>query len=882
MKNSAKSLSFSAKLLLSFVFAAAIYIMLLSVNANAVDWNTAVSETSATGYTTDTTVDLGTNPTGIINVESGTLTVGGSVSSPTGNLVIILSPGADLIWNADVTGASPAGANAFLTIHQSAAGSGSTVSFGACEIQSSSTYPTVEIASGFDSVTFTGTQITNSGNNVNANALKTASSTTLSGVNFTTSSSGFTIYSTANLTVGNSSIITTTGSNSAIYHLGGSSTTLTINDGTVTATETAVLLSGGANFSMTGGSVSGKTGVKVTGASSVISISGGTITGLISSVDGAALDVDTCASVTVSGGGTIISNDDENPAIQINNGELNIMGSAQVTGIQLGVSVITGGGSESVDLNISESAEIEATGTQTGDTTLSRGVMFNGSANGTLEMSGGSVEGYVGIVANSGTVNLTGGTVTSSGVTGQADGFFAAVRLFNSIVTVDGATINGGAVSGVSLYYGGTLSVLSGSITGEKGIVAPGTNTSSVSVSGGAVTGSNAGVSVTGDNSTVSISGGTISGVPSGGGGSVGLSLNDVNTTNITGGTITSTASGGQAIYFYTDEASDVLNISGDTTISATGSLSAGIHLVSNGTVNITGGTISGGSYGLDNFYGTFTFSPTSTDITLKGGAGAVIKNITSTGAALHALSFNVSGTPAEGAAGNISSDGEGYSYIKLYGSEPSFVIRVINGELNGDTGHNMMEVHFEDVMWATPVPPSSQSIFRRWTAEGMILSDPTLERQDFTAPIGDVTLTAVFDLPVAGGDTENDSPSYVYNGREFTEEELARATKNGYDGGIIEEESKIPLDSFTTPLYTSFVARDYSVTLDINKRTKYADYETGILALEAAVRRNRLHGVYSVTVHIPEGTKFSQQFITRMSIIESTYGVIFDIVIIE
>ncbi|MCD7823690.1 MAG: hypothetical protein LUG86_06740 [Oscillospiraceae bacterium] len=258
-------------------------------------------------------------------------------------------------------------------------------------------------------------------------------------------------------------------------------------------------------------------------------------------------------------------------------------------------------------------------------------------AGGTVKVVSGTVKGYRGVYISGDSSSLV---VNGGAVSGTTYGVYQ----------VSGSTeVKSGSVTGTSRGISastGTVTVEGGTVTGTSdfGIFM---NNGTVNVSGGSVVcTSGTGIKIQGG--TVNVSGGTISAST----GINALAYNSAATVNITNGNITSTDIGVFAYYYYYDAevnvsgnstitvngeeangwtygielcAGTTASVSDNATITATNSGenggSAGIIYIGNGdsdnptTLNISGGTISGETYGLSG-NGSASYS----EVTITGG----------------------------------------------------------------------------------------------------------------------------------------------------------------------------------------------------------------------------------------------------------------------
>ncbi len=237
--------------------------------------------------------------------------------------------------------------------------------------------------------------------------------------------------------------------------------------------------------------------------------------------------------------------------------------------------------------------------------------IFVAGANSTVTVSGGTVTGKIGIVgyAEKCEINVTGGTVSSNN-----DNSAIQNQGANSTITVDGGTVTS-TKYGIVTLAAATVNVKGGNVNGDKIGILPQTNDSTVNITGGSVTSNDTAIQIFGSGNTANITGGTVSAT---GEGSTGIySGSDTesarNKITVNGGTVTAgdygialfaygtldvksgsvTATSGHAIVNNGSDTKDsIVNISGGT-ITA-GPNGEGYYHAGPGTLNITGGTISG------------------------------------------------------------------------------------------------------------------------------------------------------------------------------------------------------------------------------------------------------------------------------------------------
>ncbi|MCD8040072.1 MAG: hypothetical protein LUF82_00945, partial [Clostridia bacterium] len=296
-------------------------------------------------------------------------------------------------------------------------------------------------------------------------------------------------------------------------------------------------------------------------------------------------DVDTVVATITTDGVTLSYTSLEKAIAAANDGDEIVL----VADVTESVTITSG---KNVTLNLSSygiavesgaaiTVESGATLTVTGNGTIT-GVTRGISSYGDLTINGGTISGGYGVVSISGSLNITAGTINGTSTYG--------------VYTAENATISGGTISGTwaVVQMGGSLEITGGTITA--------TNSNSSAIGVYAYYGL-----------TTNISGGTITATSSGDNYSYGVYT--YGTANISGDVeITATANTskyaayGVVVNTYTgNTSSSCVNVSGSAVITATNASgnSAGIAYFANGDedtptkVTISGGTISGGTYGL-------------------------------------------------------------------------------------------------------------------------------------------------------------------------------------------------------------------------------------------------------------------------------------------
>ena len=207
-----------------------------------------------------------------------------------------------------------------------------------------------------------------------------------------------------------------------------------------------------------------------------------------------------------------------------------------------------------------------------GTMNLYGGTLVGGTVTATAAKQGGNL-------SNVGTLKIYGGTIIDGTATGGTGGAFFTT----TAVTMYGGTIKGGTVGSASGSYGGSVFVYGGNFRMEGGLIQAGSPTTSSAYRGAAVyVRGNASASFT-------LAGGTVAGgkvVDFGG--AIGTETNG--TINIESGVVTSAyyADGTPIVKAEDAFADGAIRIS-----------SAGATIGTwNGTINITGGTVIGGTFG--------------------------------------------------------------------------------------------------------------------------------------------------------------------------------------------------------------------------------------------------------------------------------------------
>jgi hypothetical protein len=354
----------------------------------------------------------------------------------------------------------------------------------------------------------------------------------------------------------------------------------------------------------------------------------------------------------------------------ISTGKVTISGNALVTSATV-ENILTGGNPGTIYIYNTTTTNVllEISGGRVENTSNGYAV-FNNSAGGTVNISGGTVSSIslnTVLNYNTGVTNISGGTVSSiSGtavlnnstgavtVSGGTVSSISSTAVSNSSGTV---TISGGTVSSISSSSntvsnsGGTVTISSGTVSATSAYAVYNT-TGAVTISGGTVQATTGRAVHNNSSGTVTISGGTVQAttgyaVYNSAGGTIAVSQADAaiptlitsanpeaaqgtvyiaaNTTAsvrlaITGGTITNTsATTGNAVYSATASPGEVTMSGG--TVQATGATARAIHNNGTGAVTITGGTVSATGSGIAATYtASFDFESGADSWVLENG----------------------------------------------------------------------------------------------------------------------------------------------------------------------------------------------------------------------------------------------------------------------
>ena len=218
-----------------------------------------------------------------------------------------------------------------------------------------------------------------------------------------------------------------------------------------------------------------------------------------------------------------------------------------------------------------------------GCTTGTNPVIWN--TNGTLNITGGTVSGIgsTAIYVASGNANISG----DASITSQ--NYYGLFNANSGKIDISGGTIRSDNSFGIGNNGTGTLNITNGRISTVKNIAIDNSSSTEVSISGGIIESEIATVIKNNSTGTINILGGTINGCITGTN-PVMWNSNANGTYNISGGTITANQS--TAMYVVNGK----INVSGEAKI--TSKKFYGIYNTNSGQVNISGGTIIGAQEG--------------------------------------------------------------------------------------------------------------------------------------------------------------------------------------------------------------------------------------------------------------------------------------------
>ena len=244
----------------------------------------------------------------------------------------------------------------------------------------------------------------------------------------------------------------------------------------------------------------------------------------------------------------------------------------------------------------SETGEVVVSGATVNSTGQGHTIYNTSTANTTdapaVKVTSGTVSAVAGISGNSAIRSIGTGLVYLTGGTIESESIYT-LYLTNSSLQVDGATIKNtdteNAGTGTAISSNGSIKVISGTITSDIGEAMNGSE--QITISGGTIQGGTTGITITNANAKLKISGGTIKGTTQ-----AGVLVGD-STVEITGGTITGGGSSveGVAGILHTGTGSILMY---DGKVTCEPGVNYGVKQTGSGTIEVFGGSISSGNGG--------------------------------------------------------------------------------------------------------------------------------------------------------------------------------------------------------------------------------------------------------------------------------------------
>ena len=244
----------------------------------------------------------------------------------------------------------------------------------------------------------------------------------------------------------------------------------------------------------------------------------------------------------------------------------------------------------------SETGEVVVSGATVNSTGEGHTIYNTSTANTTdapaVKVTSGTVSAVAGISGNSAIRSIGTGLVYLTGGTIESESIYT-LYLTNSSLQVDGATIKNtdteNAGTGTAISSNGSIKVISGTITSDIGEAMNGSE--QITISGGTIQGGTTGITITNANAKLKISGGTIKGTTQ-----AGVLVGD-STVEITGGTITGGGSSveGVAGILHTGTGSILMY---DGKVTCEPGVNYGVKQTGSGTIEVFGGSISSGNGG--------------------------------------------------------------------------------------------------------------------------------------------------------------------------------------------------------------------------------------------------------------------------------------------
>ena len=244
----------------------------------------------------------------------------------------------------------------------------------------------------------------------------------------------------------------------------------------------------------------------------------------------------------------------------------------------------------------SETGEVVVSGATVNSTGEGHTIYNTSTSNTTdapaVKVTSGTVSAVAGISGNSAIRSIGTGLIYLTGGTIESESIYT-LYLTNSSLQVDGATIKNinteSTSTGTAISSNGSIKVISGTITSDIGEAMNGSE--QITISGGTIQGGTTGITITNANAKLKISGGTIKGTTQ-----AGVLVGD-STVEITGGTITGGGSSteGVAGILHTGTGS-ILMYNGKVTCEP--GVNYGVKQTGSGTIEVFGGSISSGNGG--------------------------------------------------------------------------------------------------------------------------------------------------------------------------------------------------------------------------------------------------------------------------------------------
>ena len=493
--------------------------------------------------------------------------------------------------------------------------------------------------------------------------------------------------------------VSTSGNSAVAISATGTSSTVTVSGGTVSATTgTAIFIIGeNSRVTVSGGLVTGAgtsignpiiyAGTPSNPTTVNVTVSGNGVVRHTSILEDSSAAIRTGGSVEIKGNaevsaitGYAIYTTGASSTVTVSGGTVSATGNSGYAIYAEGASSeVTVSGSGKVEATAANGRAIYTTGTNATVTVSGGSVM--GAGAGSTSISVFPVIDMQGTPSDSETVNVTVGGTGSVEATGK---YGCAISTQSSVVVKDEAEVSATGNYGYAIYAHGASSevTVSGtaevSVTGIYGyaIYAEGAS-SEVTVSGGTVSATAAGgraIYTTGTNATVTVSGGTVS--ATGNSGYAIYAEGASSEVTVSGeGKVKATAAG-TAIYIYTTGTNATVTVSGEGKVEATAADRKAIYTAGkNATVTVSGGTVS--STG-ENGRAIYTVGE-SPEVTVSGGT---VSATAAGGIAIYTTGTNA--TVAVSGTGKVQATAAGGYAIETYGN----VEVKDSAEVTATTGH--------------------------------------------------------------------------------------------------------------------------------------------------------------------------------------------------